>query len=86
MLQTYQGHFREDVRFYSDDIEVKIPTNKLIVISILDIGSIKNYNEALPLQPKRKHIPLKERLKDFNGEYEFEEWNTGADVGIEVIQ
>ena len=35
---------------------------------------------------RRKHISLKERLKDFDGEYEFEEWDTGADVGIEVLK
>jgi len=35
---------------------------------------------------KRKHIPMKERIKDFNGEYSFEEWDTGNVVGIEVVQ
>ena len=86
MLQAYQGHVREEVCFYLDNIEVKIPTDKLVIINILDIGSNGNLGEALPFQPKHRHIPLKERLKDFHGEYEFEEWNTGADVGIEVIQ
>jgi antitoxin MazE len=32
----------------------------------------------------RKHKTLKERLADFEGEYEFEEWETGAPVGREA--
>ena len=44
--------------------------------------------QGLPFQIKikRRHIPLKERLKDFSGDYEFEEWDTGADVGREIIE
>ena len=44
--------------------------------------------QGLPYQPKvkHKHITLKERLNDFSGEYEFEEWDTGADVGREIIK
>jgi len=37
------------------------------------------------LSVKHKHIPLKERLKGFDGVYEFEEWDTGEDVGREII-
>jgi antitoxin MazE len=32
----------------------------------------------------RKHKTLKERLTGFEGEYIFEEWDTGAPVGREV--
>ena len=44
--------------------------------------------ESLPFQPKykRRHITLKERLRDYKGEYEFEEWDTGAAVGSEIIE
>ncbi|AOR24595.1 AbrB/MazE/SpoVT family DNA-binding domain-containing protein [Clostridium taeniosporum] len=31
-----------------------------------------------------KHKTLAERLKNFNGEYEAEEWNTGKIVGKEI--
>ena len=46
--------------------------------------------DALPFQPKvtlkkRKHIPLKERLKDFNGSFEVEDWDDGEPVGREMI-
>ena len=41
--------------------------------------------EALPFQPKltkkHKHMTLKEKLKNFHGGYEFEEWDTGKSVG-----
>jgi len=45
---------------------------------------------ALPFQPrvthkKRKHIPLKERLKDFDGNFEIEEWDDGEPVGREIL-
>ena len=41
--------------------------------------------KALPFQPKLKrgHIPLKERLKDFDGNFETEEWDDGGFVEIE---
>jgi transcriptional regulator with XRE-family HTH domain len=35
---------------------------------------------------KQPYITLKERFKDFKGNYEFEEWNTGENVGIEVFE
>jgi len=45
--------------------------------------------EALPFQPKilqnKKHIPLKERLKNFDGNFEIESWDNGEPVGREVI-
>jgi len=46
--------------------------------------------DALPFQPKvtvkkRKHIPLKERLKNFNGSFEIEDWDDGEPVGREII-
>ena len=45
-------------------------------------------DQALPFHPKtnrRSRISLEERLKGFEGEYVFEEWDTGAVVGREVI-
>ena len=41
--------------------------------------------QGLPYQPKIKyrHIPLKERLKDYNGDYKTEEWDTGEPIGRE---
>jgi hypothetical protein len=36
MLQAYQGYFREDVWFHADNRDVKIPTNKRVIINILD--------------------------------------------------
>lgn len=42
--------------------------------------------QGLPFQPKlRKHIPLKERLKGYNGNYKAEEWDTGEPIGMEII-
>ena len=38
MLQAYQGYFKESVNFYVDNKEVTMPTNKRIIINILDDG------------------------------------------------
>lgn len=42
--------------------------------------------QGLPFQPSlRKHIPLKDRLKNHAGNYKTEEWDTGEPVGRELI-
>jgi len=43
--------------------------------------------QGLPFQQKtaRKHIPLKERLKNYSGNYKTEEWDTGKPVGREIL-
>jgi len=43
--------------------------------------------QGLPYQPKVKHrhISLKERLKDYSGDYKTEEWDTGEPLGREVF-
>jgi antitoxin component of RelBE/YafQ-DinJ toxin-antitoxin module len=46
--------------------------------------------KCLPFQQNqvlhgRRHIPLKERLKDYNGDYKTEEWDTGEPMGREVF-
>jgi DNA-damage-inducible protein J len=43
--------------------------------------------QGFPFQQKneRKHIPLKERLKNYSGNYKTEEWDTGEPVGRELL-
>ncbi|GBU29434.1 hypothetical protein R84B8_02999 [Treponema sp. R8-4-B8] len=43
--------------------------------------------QGLPFQQKamRKHITLKERLKNYSGNYKAEEWDTGEPVGRELL-
>jgi len=43
--------------------------------------------QGLPFQQKteHKHIPLKERLKNYDGNYKTEEWDTGKPVGRELL-
>lgn len=74
---------KRDVEILLDKLGMNISTavNMLFKQMLID--------EALPFQPrvKRKHIPLKERLKDYdydNG-YKTEEWDTGEPVGNEVF-
>jgi DNA-damage-inducible protein J len=43
--------------------------------------------QGFPFNQKtaRKHIPLKERLKNYSGEYKTVEWDTGEPVGRERL-
>ena len=36
MMQTYQGHFLDDGRFFADGLFVKLPTKKRAIIKFLD--------------------------------------------------
>ena len=47
MLQAYQGYFKEQVRFYVNDKAVTIPTNKRVIINILDDDTTTNNAEYL---------------------------------------
>ena len=75
---------KRDVEILFDKLGMNISTavNMFFKQSLMENG--------LPFQPKvtikkRKHIPLKERLKDFNGSFEIEEWDDGEPVGREMI-
>jgi len=37
------------------------------------------------LEPVKKHRTLKDRMKNYNGNYECSEWKTGNSVGREVL-
>ncbi|MCL2051799.1 MAG: AbrB/MazE/SpoVT family DNA-binding domain-containing protein [Lachnospiraceae bacterium] len=62
---------------------------------ILDIAQLRENEEVQILAEldriiinkadKARHKTLKERLANFDGEYAFEEWNTGGPVGNEVF-
>ena len=43
--------------------------------------------QGLPYQPKIKprRLTTAERLKDYDGDYKTDEWNTGEPVGREVL-
>jgi len=73
---------KRDIEFLLD----KLGLNISVVVNMLFKQMIMD--EALPFQPryKRRHIPLKERLKDFNSDYKFEEWDTGENIGREVLK
>lgn len=45
---------------------------------------VKDNNIVLKKSVAKKHIPLAERLKNYNGNYVAEEWNTGT-VGNEEL-
>ena len=55
MLQAYQGYFQEDVRFIADNVIVKIPPNKRIIINVLD--------EIVDMEAEPNEQEISERLK-----------------------
>ena len=92
MAQTTIGkHTTINVRIEADvkrDIESlldKLGMNISVAVNMLFKQML--IDEALPFQPryKRRHIPLRERLKDYDGDYKTEEWDTGEPVGREVF-
>lgn len=52
----------------------------IIELTVVDDSIIVKKAET-----KKRHKTIKERFKDFEGEYVFEEWDTGAPVGEEVL-
>jgi len=75
----------EDVKRDVEILMDKLGLNMSVAVNMLFKQMLMD--EALPFQPKLKqrHIPLSERLKDYNGEYKTEEWDTGSPVGREVF-
>jgi len=37
------------------------------------------------IEHSKRHKPLKERLKNYNGDYQCSEWDTGSPIGQEVL-
>ena len=62
--------------------------------AILKIAGIKEdepvqiiaQKDEIIIKKARRHKTLKERLDGFEGEYVFEEWDTGPAVGREIIE
>ena len=53
------------------------------------IGEVYRYvlfvKEMKSAPTGRRHIPLKQRLKDYNGDYKAEEWDTGEPVRETIL-
>ena len=47
---------------------------------------VENNSIIITKANNKKHRTLKERLEGYNGDYVFEEWDTGAAVGREIIE
>ena len=72
---------KRNAEFLLDKMGMNISTavNMLLKQMIMD--------EALPFQPKykRRRLTTEERLKNYNGDYKTEEWDTGESLGREVF-
>lgn len=42
-------------------------------------------DDRIIIEHAKRHKSLKERLKDYNGDYQCSEWDTGSSVGREVL-
>ncbi|MDR0272042.1 MAG: type II toxin-antitoxin system RelB/DinJ family antitoxin [Clostridiales bacterium] len=80
----------EDVKKDAEILSAKLGLTLSAVTNVFYRQFVRTQGLPFPVTaveaPKYKHIPLKERLKDFKGEYEFEEWDTGVAVGREIIE
>lgn len=66
---------------------IRIPKS---ILEKADISSnedldIKVIDGRIILEPVHKHKTLKERIKDYDGDYQCSEWNTGNPIGREVL-
>jgi antitoxin MazE len=67
---------------------VRIPKNILdkILLSENDLVDITLQDGGLFIKgTKKKHIPLRERIKDYKENYKISEWDTGENIGKEVL-
>ena len=80
---------RSTIQKWGNSQAVRLPK------TILEIAQLQE-NESVQISAERgaiiikksddaKHKTLKERLKNFDGEYIFEEWDTGTPIGKEVL-
>ncbi len=61
--------------------------------SILSIADFSENDEVeiiivdgkIVIEHSKKHLTLKERLKNYNGDYKCSEWDTSTPVGREVL-
>jgi antitoxin MazE len=61
--------------------------------AILDKASLKENDKVeikvqdgnLVIIPVKKHVTLKERIAEYKGDYQCDEWNTGTPTGKEVL-
>ncbi len=49
-----------------------------------DTVELKVENGNVIIAPAKKHISLKERIAEYEGDYQAHEWDTGSSVGKEV--
>jgi len=73
MIQAYQGHFQENGQFISDtdNIVVKIPTNRRVIINILD-------------EPVETEVKVKQSKEEITKRQEMVKLLKGCLAGCEV--
>ena len=67
---------------------VRIPKNILdkVLLCENDFVDIIPQNGGIFIKGiKKKHIPLKERIKNYKENYKISEWDTGENIGKEVF-
>jgi len=66
---------------------IRIPKSILssLDISLNDEIEITAFDGKIIILPVKKHISLKDRLKNYDGNYDCSEWDTGNSVGNEVL-
>jgi len=58
MIKAYQGYFREDGRFIANNVTVKIPANRRVIINVLDDEIVEDNkaDERKGIEKRRKAL------------------------------
>ncbi len=75
------------IKKWGNSNAVRIPKELLDTLGLKenDKIEIRIENSKLIIEPIYKHRSLKERIAEYDGEYNYGEWDTGRPKGNEVL-
>ncbi|MFO7888244.1 MAG: AbrB/MazE/SpoVT family DNA-binding domain-containing protein [Eubacteriales bacterium] len=75
------------IKKWGNSNAVRIPKELLDTLGLKenDKIEIRIENSKLIIEPIYKHRSLKERIAEYDGEYNYGEWDTGIPKGNEVL-
>ncbi|MDW7667333.1 MAG: AbrB/MazE/SpoVT family DNA-binding domain-containing protein [Bacillota bacterium] len=75
------------IKKWGNSNAVRIPKELLDTLGLKenDKIEIRIENSKLIIEPIYKHRSLEERIAEFDGEYNYGEWDTGSPKGNEVL-
>jgi antitoxin MazE len=81
---------RSTIQKWGNSQAIRLPKAILKSANLTENESVQIFaeNDRIIIQKdiEKKHKTIKERFAGYNGDYVFEEWDTGPAVGCEVIE